>query len=102
MTPKTATQSKLVDAMHHAVDELGWERVDNDTIRYAIRGRPTPETIPNRWWAGETYSSLVFITLTPRGPLLRIGRSPWVGASDGMITYKRAFAVIDDPEPLIR
>lgn len=98
MTPQRA---KLWQACLDACDTGAWERISGHTIRYSVTGRPTPETIPARWWPDESYDSHLFLSMLGGRPHVSLARCPWVRPVEHPATLRKAREVLVAPEDVI-
>jgi hypothetical protein len=111
MTRKlTKTQERILAKMKELAGGGTWERVPTGygfTIRHDLH-QATPaanlcteeEHARNGFgrWPEPVYKSMVFLTLTHSGILMRTAPAPWVSARDFEVPYWLAEAILSDPD----
>jgi len=105
----TKTAERLLATMRRLAEEGTWTRVPGNhgfTIRHD-RTERTPEYVlcteeehikaPFGRWPEPEYKSMIFLTLTYSGVIIRTAPAPWVGARDSDAPYWLAEAILADP-----
>jgi hypothetical protein len=85
---------ELFMAMLAALARGCWERMPGHP--FTVRWSSTVQYDGVLDWNGP-YCSMIFISLTDRGPKLGIIRAPWVSQQDHLITYDQAIKILENP-----